>query len=87
MSADAGQHPDSQHSEQQDPSKTSGAYWESLPPHVRLTLFNFLILDQVRVTKLRLERGSGNKGRTLPDSRLFISRLAAVKIVVIENVS
>lgn len=43
----------------------------SLPLHVSLSLFNFLSLGAVRATELRLERGVGNKWRTLPDSLQF----------------
>lgn len=50
----------------------------SLPLHVSLSLFHSLSLDPVRATKLRLERGVGNKWRTLPDSLLFISQLSTV---------
>lgn len=47
----------------------------SLPLHVSISFYYFLSLDPVRATKLRLERGAGNKRRTLPDSLLFVSQL------------
>lgn len=65
-----------------------GVYWKnwatglyislSLPLHVSLSLFHFVSLDPARATKLRLERGVGNKWRTLPDPLLFISQLLTV---------
>lgn len=55
----------------------TGLYFSlSLPLHVSLSLFHFLSLEPVRATELRLERGVGNKWRTLPDTLLFISQLS-----------